>query len=157
MNQQDFMIFEIRKTRFQSLLTGIWLSKSLKNLSDHLNIFGSHKGRSQLSPAVFRASRTYVVAQKSWKQFQTPLKLRNPWILSHGFDPKIQTDSFGNTSKCKHLTLGIYATNSIAKAFARIQSKKGRKFAYMYKCKGENFSQMMNQIGAFGRLRWNLT
>lgn len=74
-------------------------------------------------------------------------------VFNTFFDPKIQTDSFGNTSKCKHLTLGIYATNSIAKAFARIQSKKGRKFDYMYKCKGENFSQRMNQIGAFGKLR----
>ena len=37
--------------------------------------------------------------------------------------------------------------NSISKAFARIQSKKGSKFDYMYKCKGANFTQRMNQIG----------
>ena len=43
---------------------------------------------------------------------------------------------------------GRYASNPIAKAFARIQSKKGNKFDYMYKCKGENFSQKMNQIGS---------
>ena len=78
-----FLKFE--ETRFQSLLIGIWLSKSLKNLSDHLKIIGSHKGRSQLSPAVFRASRTYVVAQKSSKQFQTPLKLINPYEPGGGF------------------------------------------------------------------------
>ena len=42
---------------------------------------------------------------------------------------------------------GRYASNPIAKAFARIQSKKGSKFDYMYKCKGENFSQRMSQIG----------
>ena len=40
---------------------------------------------SQLSVAIFTASRTYVVAQKSSKQFQTPLKLINPYEPGGGF------------------------------------------------------------------------
>ena len=40
------------------------LSKSLKDLSDHLNFFVSCQGRSQLSPAIFRASRNHLVASK---------------------------------------------------------------------------------------------
>ena len=40
------------------------LRKSLKDLSDHLNFFVSCKGRSQLSPAIFRASRNHLVASK---------------------------------------------------------------------------------------------
>ena len=66
-------------------LTGRYmLKKSLKNLSDDLNIFGSYRAHSQLSLAIFRASRTYVVAQKSTKQFQTPLKLLNPYEPTYG-------------------------------------------------------------------------
>ena len=37
---------------------------SLKDLSDHLNFFVSCQGRSQLSPAIFRASRNHLVASK---------------------------------------------------------------------------------------------
>ena len=40
------------------------LRKSLKDLSDHLNFFVSCQGRSQLSPAIFRASRNHLVASK---------------------------------------------------------------------------------------------
>ena len=40
------------------------LRKSLKDLSDHLNFFVSCQGRSQLSPAIFRASRNHPVASK---------------------------------------------------------------------------------------------
>ena len=40
------------------------LSKSLKDLSDHSNFFVSCQGRSQLSPAIFRASRNHLVALK---------------------------------------------------------------------------------------------
>ena len=40
------------------------LRKSLKDLSDHLNVFVSCQGRSQLSPAIFRASRNHLVASK---------------------------------------------------------------------------------------------
>ena len=36
------------------------LRKSLKDLSDHLNFFVSCQGRSQLSPAVFTASRNLL-------------------------------------------------------------------------------------------------
>ena len=42
---------------------------------------------------------------------------------------------------------GRYAKNPIAKAFARIESKKSTRFDYMYKCKGENFTNKMKQIG----------
>ena len=80
-----FLKFE--KPWFWSLLDDICFEKSLKNLSDYLNIFGSHKARSQLSLAIFTASRTYVVAQKSWKQFQTPSKLVNPYVAMSGFSP----------------------------------------------------------------------
>ena len=40
------------------------LRKSLKDLSDHLNFFVSCQGRSQLSLAIFRASRNHLVASK---------------------------------------------------------------------------------------------
>ena len=40
------------------------LRKSLKDLSDHLHFFVSCQGRSQLSPAIFRASRNHLVASK---------------------------------------------------------------------------------------------
>ena len=40
------------------------LRKSLKDLSDHLNFFVSCQGSSQLSPAIFRASRNHLVASK---------------------------------------------------------------------------------------------
>ena len=40
------------------------LRKSLKDLSDHLNFFVSCQGRSQLSPAIFGASRNHLVASK---------------------------------------------------------------------------------------------
>ena len=45
----------------------------------------SYRVCSQLSLAIFTASRTYVVAQKSSKQFQTPLKLINPYEPGGGF------------------------------------------------------------------------
>ena len=38
--------------------------------------------------------------------------------------------------------------NGIAKSFARIQSLKGSKFEYIYKCKGEGFTHRMKQIGS---------
>ena len=40
------------------------LRKSLKDLSDHLIFFVSCQGRSQLSPAIFRASRNHLFAPK---------------------------------------------------------------------------------------------
>ena len=40
------------------------LRKSLKDLSDYLNFFVSCQGRSQLSLAIFRASRNHLVASK---------------------------------------------------------------------------------------------
>ena len=40
------------------------LRKSLKDLSDHLNFFVSCQGRSQLSLAIFMASRNHLVASK---------------------------------------------------------------------------------------------
>ena len=40
------------------------LRKSLKDLSDHLNFFVACQGRSQLFPAIFRASRNHLVASK---------------------------------------------------------------------------------------------
>ena len=47
--------------------------------------FASYRVRSQLSLAIFTASRTYVVAEKSSKQFQTPLKSINPYEPTGGF------------------------------------------------------------------------
>ena len=38
--------------------------------------------------------------------------------------------------------------NRIAKSFAKIQSLKGSKFEYIYKCKGEGFTHRMKQIGS---------
>ena len=83
-----FLKFE--KTRFQSLLTGIWLRKSLNKLSDHLNIFGSHRGRSQLSPAVFRASRKllkplklYICMKNSKNRGRLVFTLNQPYFWSH--------------------------------------------------------------------------
>ena len=40
------------------------LRKSLKDLSDYLNFFVSCQGRSQLSTAIFRASRNHLVGSK---------------------------------------------------------------------------------------------
>ena len=40
------------------------LRKSLKDLNDHLNFFVSCQGRSQLSLAIFMASRNHLVASK---------------------------------------------------------------------------------------------
>ena len=52
------------------------LRKSLKDLSDHLNFFVSCQDRSQLSPAIFRASRKHLVASKH----SYMLQLSNPVI-----------------------------------------------------------------------------
>ena len=48
------------------------LRKSLKDLSDHLNFFVSCQGRSQLSPAIFRASRNHLVASKHSYMLKSP-------------------------------------------------------------------------------------
>ena len=48
------------------------LSKSLKDLSDHLNFFVSCQDRSQLSPAIFRASRNHLVASKHSYMLKSP-------------------------------------------------------------------------------------
>ena len=44
-----------------------------------IKIMKSFQVMSQLSVAIFMASRTFVVAQKSSKQFQTTSKLENPY------------------------------------------------------------------------------
>ena len=48
------------------------LRKSLKHLSDHLNFFVFCQGRSQLSPAIFRASRNHLVASKHSYMLKSP-------------------------------------------------------------------------------------
>ena len=48
------------------------LRKSLKDLSDHLNFFVSCQGRSQLSLAIFRASRNHLVASKHSYMLKSP-------------------------------------------------------------------------------------
>ena len=48
------------------------LRKSLKDLSDHLNVFVFCQGRSQLSPATFRASRNHLVASKHSYMLKSP-------------------------------------------------------------------------------------
>ena len=55
------------ENRWMSFLLSIShysLRKSLKDLSDHLNFFVSCQDRSQLSPAIFRASRNHLFAPK---------------------------------------------------------------------------------------------
>ena len=36
--------------------------------------------------------------------------------------------------------------NTITKSFQTIESQKGKKFSYMYKCKGQDFRNKANQI-----------
>ena len=52
------------------------LRKSLNDLSDHLNVFVSCQGRSQLSPAIFRASRNHLVASKHSYMLKSPKSAR---------------------------------------------------------------------------------
>ena len=53
------------------------LRKSLKDLSDHLNVFVFCQGRSQLSPATFRASRNHLVASKHSYMLKSPKPARH--------------------------------------------------------------------------------
>ena len=46
---------------------------------------GSESIHSQLSVAIFTVSRIYAVTEKSSKQFQTPLKLINPYEPAVGY------------------------------------------------------------------------
>ena len=57
----------LSENRWMSFLHSIShysLRKSLKDLSDHLNVFVFCQGRSQLSLAIFRAFRNHLVASK---------------------------------------------------------------------------------------------
>eukprot|EP00493_Phyllostaurus_siculus_P020288 UN20613 len=56
---------EIKRHSIPCLLATICLSKSLKDLSDYLNFFGSYERGSQLSPAIFKASRNHPVENKN--------------------------------------------------------------------------------------------
>ena len=57
---------------------------------------------SQLSVAIFTASRMYVVAEKSSKQFQTPLKLINPYEPAVGFTSLRDITSFNHLKNRKY-------------------------------------------------------
>ena len=59
------------------------LSKSLKDLSDHLNFFVSYQGRSQLSPAIFRAFRNHLIASH-WSIYEKITKNRTPRTFRQG-------------------------------------------------------------------------
>ena len=66
---------------------------------------------SQLSVAIFTASRTYVVAQKSSKQLQTPLKLLNPYQPTFEFISL--RDISGRNVPVQVLTCSCYEQNGI--------------------------------------------
>ena len=77
----------ILQKKVVSKMTSI-LRKSLKDLSDHLNFFVSCQGRSQLSPAIFRASRNHLVASKHSYMLKSPKSGRH----QHSVHPNLTYD-----------------------------------------------------------------